>query len=113
QRWLEEPAYPWAYAEFRELVRVGLGAPAGDFLYTDISGRVVFDPRRMDAGLVDRRTSSVLNARVNGLRLLPPDIGRPTPRAPQIPPYPPEFLEDLQLPQPMLFRPDPVRRLLG
>lgn len=113
QRWLVEPAYPWAYAEFRKLIRAGLESPVGDFLYVDITGRVVFDPRRLDAGLIDRRAGSVLQSRVTGKRLLPADIGRPTPRQPQIPPYPPEFLEDLQLPQPMLFRPDPVRRLLG
>jgi len=40
------------------------------------------------------------------------NIRPPSPRPGLPPPYPPEYLEDLQLPQPMGFAPDPARRVL-
>jgi len=113
QRRVLEPSYPWLYAAFRERVRAGLDVPTGDFLYLDISGRPLFDPREalLDLGQVRENVlgvDEVIERDFLGQRkpLLPP------PRPGLAPPYPPEYLEDLQLPQPLLFSPDPARRVL-
>ncbi|MEM9252182.1 MAG: WG repeat-containing protein [Planctomycetota bacterium] len=112
QRWVVEPAFPWAYAEFRLLVRAGLDSPAGDFRYVDISGGRVFDPRGVTEGVGDLRRKSLGLALARGELVLPTKVAPPPSRASLPPAYPPEYLEDLQLPQPLLFEADPAGRVL-
>ncbi|MEM1208403.1 MAG: WG repeat-containing protein [Planctomycetota bacterium] len=112
QRWVVQPAYPWAYAEFRLLVRAGLDRPVGDFRYVDIAGGRVFDPRGALEGVSDLRRRSLALAVSRGELVLPRRVPPPPRRDPTAPAYPPEYLEDLQLPQPLLFEADPAAGVL-
>jgi hypothetical protein len=113
QRWVVRPAYPWMTGAFRDRVRAGLDTPTGDFLLLDISGRTIFDPRE---ALIETGRVRYDVVGLTGLRerraIERWDVRPRVARTGGSPPYPPESLEDLQLPQPMLFTPDPVRRVL-
>ena len=86
-----EPQYEWAEPFRLGLARVSIGDSFG---YIQVSGRLLWDPRLTDRGILDKTSREAIKRLGNDTLIANQRLQPPPPREPMDPPYPPDYLYD-------------------